>query len=201
MINNDTIIKQKDFLKKIVDFYKHEKFHILGPKIISLIDNKNQNPQKVLYRKQKDVVKEIIKLRIKYTLNILKIENIAIYVYKNFIKKFLKNMSEATNKEENSDIKLHGSCLIFSKDYIEKYDGLYDKTFMYAEEDILYFIAKRDKLIMKYYPEILIYQKKDSSTNAVLKKDYIKRRFIYKNQIKSLKELYKLMKEVDTWKQ
>lgn len=43
-INNDIIIKDENFLLKILNSYKVFHFHCLGPKIISLKDNKNQNP-------------------------------------------------------------------------------------------------------------------------------------------------------------
>ncbi|APT76066.1 hypothetical protein LN42_06480 [Marinitoga sp. 1137] len=195
MINNDTIIKQKDFLNKVISVYKNERFHVLGPKIISLVDNKNQNPQNVLYKNKSDVIKAIKKFKILYFLNLILLDNFIRLVYKNFLKKSLNKEKKFLG--EKKDQKLHGSCLIFSKDYIEKYDGLYDKTFMYAEEDILYFITKRDNLKMIYNPEIVIYHKEDSATNSILKKDYLKRRFIYKNHIKSLKELLKLMEEAE----
>lgn len=193
MINNDTIIEQKDFIDKIIKLYNFEKFHIMGPKIISLVDGKNQNPQKVLYNNKLDVVKSIRKIKVLYLLNRLHIETYVRKIYKRFFYK--KNKIKNEKKFFGHNLKLHGSCVIFSKDYINKYDGLYDKTFMYAEEDILYFIAKRDNLVMKYCPEIIIYHKEDSATNSILKKDYLKRRFIYKNHIKSLNELLKLMEE------
>jgi len=194
MINNDTIIEDRNFLNKISEEYQKERFDILGPKIISLVDNQNQNPVEVNFENIKQVKKYIYKIKL-----ILFLE----YIYlRKPIKKFFKIIKgkkhEDKKKHENKknlNTMLHGSCLIFSKDYIKQYDGLYDKTFMYGEENILYFIAKRDNLLMRYSNKATIYHKEDSATDSVLKKERKKRIFIYKNQIKSLTELYKLMKE------
>ena len=194
MINNDTIIEDRNFLNKISEEYQKERFDILGPKIISLVDNQNQNPVEVNFENIKQVKKYIYKIKL-----ILFLE----YIYlRKPIKKFFKIIKgkkhEDKKKHENKknlNTMLHGSCLIFSKDYIKQYDGLYDKTFMYGEENILYFIAKRDNQLMRYSNKATIYHKEDSATDSVLKKERKKRIFIYKNQIKSLTELYKLMKE------
>jgi len=85
--------------------------------------------------------------------------------------------------------------VIFSKSYIEKYDGLYPGPFMYGEEAILDFIAKRDNLTTLYSPEIKILHKDDSSTNFMYKKALKKRRFYLKNFLQSLIILQELMKE------
>ncbi len=90
---------------------------------------------------------------------------------------------------------LHGSALIFSGSFITKYDGLYHGPFMYGEEAILDFIAKRDKLTTLYCPEIKIIHKDDSSTNFAHKKALGKRRFYLKNFLRSLKILRELMKK------
>jgi GT2 family glycosyltransferase len=91
---------------------------------------------------------------------------------------------------------LHGSALIFSHLFIERYDGLNSDTFMYGEESILDFIAKRDKLRCIYCPALKILHKDDSSTNYVYKRNRLKRRFYLKNLIKSMEVLRNLMIDV-----
>lgn len=97
-------------------------------------------------------------------------------------------------KNISKDFKLHGSCLIFSKDYISRYDGLYSKTFMYGEEDILKWISIRDNLKMAYLKDIFIYHKEDVSTDKVFSNEKKKRLFYYKWNIDSLEKLKELMK-------
>ena len=85
--------------------------------------------------------------------------------------------------------------MIFSKDYISKYDGLYSETFMYGEEDILKWISIRDNLKMLYLKDISIYHKEDVSTDKVFGNERKKRLFYYKWNIDSLEKLKELMKK------
>lgn len=190
MINNDTIMQDQNFIKKIIEEYETEPYHILGPKIISLVNQKDQNPMPVTQKSIKEVKRNIFKLRILLLSNYLRLEGFLRKIKETLIKKV-----ESDDLNQVNDYMLHGSCLVFSKDYIKKYDGLYDRTFLYGEENILYFISKRDNLKMRYLENAFIYHKEDSATNSVLKEESQKRRFIYKHSLKSLKELYKLMKE------
>lgn len=194
LINNDTIIKQRSFINKIIQKYKSDKFHIMGPDIISLKDNCHQNPQRESLVNKIEIVSEIKKSRINLILNYIGIENMLINI-KKFIKlkMNMKNIYNIDYGKEKNDVQLHGSCLIFSPDYIKKYEGLYDKTYMYREEDILFYFVKRYGLIMKYYPKVCIFHKEDSSTNYVYKEDKYKRRFYYKNMIRSSKLLLELI--------
>lgn len=187
MINNDTIIEQKDFCNKIVDIYIKNKFDIAGPSIISLVDKKNQNPISVQFKNIDDVKNKINKLRILLILNYIGFDVM-------FQKIKLRLIGEKNKRSNLDDYQLHGSCLIFSSKYINNYDGIYNETFMYCEEDILKFISIRDNLNIKYLHEIKIFHKEDSSTNAEFTKENIKRRFYYKHSIDSCKLLYKLMK-------
>lgn len=184
MINNDTIIEQKEFCNQILHEYNNTKFDIAGPKIISLIDNQLQNPIRIQFKNITDIKKKLTKFNILLTLNYIGADN-TLQLIKNKIKKNSNN----NNEKDLDDYQLHGSALIFSKNYINNYDGLYSETFMYCEEDILKYISVRDRLLMVYLPSIEIYHKEDSATDEVFKKDIIKRRFYYRNSIKSCKIL------------
>ncbi|MCU9807033.1 glycosyltransferase [Paraclostridium sp. AKS46] len=186
MINNDTVINQKEFCKNIIELHSTNKFDIAGPKIISLVDNEMQNPVPVQFKSIKDVKIKIKKFYILLFLNYLKLDGILQYIKNKAIKK-------NDTPHEFLDFQLHGSCLIFSKKYINMYQGLNPNTFMYCEEDILKYISLRDRLKMTYSDSIEIYHKEDSATDEVFKKDRLKRRFYYKNSIDSCKVLIDLM--------
>ncbi|NGM83573.1 glycosyltransferase family 2 protein [Paenibacillus sp. 7124] len=205
LLNNDTIIKQKDFVEKIINKYNNERFDILGPDIISLSDNGHQNPQRTQGMSLKELKKNIYYLRIFLISNYLSIETLTtkllgirsklkskIYKIRNTEE---KHFEKKIYEYEQKNIQLHGSCLIFSPQYVNRYDGLYEETFMFLEEDILFFMAKKYKLITLYTPEIYIYHKEDSSTDAISNKNYLKRRFIYKYTLESSKVLLSLMKK------
>lgn len=179
MINNDTLIKQKDFIDILIGKYKVSKYGVLGPDVISLIDNGHQNPIKKGGLTYNYVCGKIKKFKILYILNKFFMDLLFRRIY-SILKKNSDNDFLCNYELEQEDITLHGSCLIFSPKYISKYDGLFDNTFMYWEESILYYIASRDKIKLLYTPNLKIYHKEDSATNTVLKNSRNKNRFFIK---------------------
>ena len=166
---------------------RHKNIEIAGPKIISLVDGKNQNPVRRQYNSRKDVVIRKWKYIVLYTLSLVNLDN----VFRSFLARKIEDVAP-----EEKDVQLHGACLIFGKRYIEQYDGLYDKTFLYGEENILRYIAERDGFRMEYLKDIEVYHKEDSSTRAVYGEGVRKRRFYYQNNIKSCDSLLKLMGDI-----
>ena len=203
VLNNDTYIEQEDFLKKLKLIYKIEKFHILGPYIF----NKNlepQNPQVKLLTNIDEVEKALEKSK-KILINIENtnviyffIESLKRIIESNkFLEKIIKKIlgkEKETVKYANKKLKnigLHGSCLIFSREYYKKYNNIfYPETFLYVEEDILYHRVLKDNLVSLYHPELKIFHKEDVSTDAMLFSSNQKKKFIIKNIIKSL-EIYR----------
>lgn len=188
LTNSDTIFEQKDFIYKLENFYVKDNFDIAGPQIISLMDGKNQNPVEKIYYSPKDVQKRMLKFQILLILSYLNLDV--------FIKKYISSEIKEQNTENLENYQLHGACLIFSKNYIKGYDGLYEKTFMYGEESILKYISERDQLRMVYIPEITMYHKEGSSTNAIYGEGKAKRQFFYKWNIEGCNLLKKLMQSI-----
>lgn len=117
---------------------------------------------------------------------------------KKWIKKLLKrniiqNLSDVNTYYKN--IILHGCCLIFSPIYIEKFNGLDERTFLYHEEELLFYRLQKNRMISVYNPKIEIFHAEDSATNAITVTDRKKRIFVYKNKIKSGKTLYYELKK------
>jgi len=197
LLNNDTIIKQKDFVQKVNEIYQREKFDIMGPDIISLVNNVHQNPVALCGMDDIEIEKAIKNARRNLLLN-----SIGYLSLKLTLIKFIKNIlhvkrSIPENKlarEAKKNPLLHGSCLIFARNYIEKYNGLFSDTFMFGEEDILWYISQREKLKVLYSPELRIYHKEDASTNILLDNGRKKREFIYSNSLKSLLVLRDIQK-------
>ena len=81
-----------------------------------------------------------------------------------------------------------GAALIFSKKYYEKYkDIFYDKTFMYCEENILFYRIRRDDLISIYDRTIKIFHKEESTSTKLSTSSKQQRIFKLKHQYVSLK--------------
>ena len=182
--NNDLIFKQVDFMNQIAKEMIENHIDVAGPRIISLVDHKNQNPVPYAHPDLVSVNKRIFKLHV-----------LKIMCYFGVDKFFQTIFSRKYSTDVKSDnYQLHGACLIMANNYVKNYDGLYPKTFMYMEEDILKYITKRDNLIMKYFDGAEVFHKEGSSTEKIYGEGRKKRLFYYKWNIDGCKKLRQLMK-------
>lgn len=201
MCNNDTYLLKDDFFTLIQEEYERSNFAVLGPKI--LLPNNKVNPIIQKLPDMKQLNKQLFMTRLEYITNLLYLNKL----YK-WLKKILKNILIALKLKSKSKVKdneniryenivLHGSFYIFSKKYIEKFEGLDDRTFLYREEELLALRLKNNNLKSVYNPEIEIFHNEDGATNAITKSDRKKKIFICKNQIKSTKILIEEMKKIE----
>lgn len=198
-LNNDILIKQRDFLIKLINKYEQNQFHILGPDIVNL-DGIHQNPHRNFGFTLRDI-NRIIRNRtiIRFYFGIVK-----------FLKcedriKWLSLLEKAHEKaeqknlvwdKEQDDVVLQGSAYIFSKNYIiENSYAFYPETFMYLEEEILYYIAHKRGYIIRYCPDIKVNHKWQCSTCEAMPSNYEKRRMQTEWTLNSAKIMKKLMKK------
>ena len=168
-INNDTLIEDENFIEKIIHYYEKEKYYIAGPDVISLINHNHQNPA-IKFQ----TFKETIKLTIENIIRLFgyfsgTIDNID-KTYKNRQKKKKENKKINTcdeNIKKVSDYALNGACWIYSPDYINEFNGMYSKTYMYGEELIMFYICKQLELNYAYIENTYIIHKEGSSTKKV----------------------------------
>jgi GT2 family glycosyltransferase len=197
LINNDTIIEQNDFVDKIRQKFTALPFHLLGPDIVT-ISGKHQNPVFNKLSSSAAIDKYLSHYRKVLFLNWMGLDTILEKIKKTIIPgtgiHITKIKNDLDHFTEQLGVTLHGSALIFSRLYIQMYEGLYPGPFMYGEEAILDYISKRDNLVTIYWPEVKIIHKDDSSTNSVYRKALRKRRFYLRNFLKTLKVLRQLMK-------
>lgn len=187
LCNNDLIFRQNDFIEILEKLYREKNFDIAGPKIISLADNMNQNPIPVLYKNIYELDKRILKYLILFCTSSF---NFDLLIHQ----RFGREIKRCSKIENGQDFQLHGACLIFANNYIKLFDGLYDQTFMYEEESILKYFAKKELLNMEYADELTVYHKEGSATEKVLGKGRENRRFYYKWNLNSCLLLRSLMK-------
>jgi GT2 family glycosyltransferase len=201
LLNNDTLIEQPNFIQSLINKFDSIPYHIVGPDIISTKDKRHHNPCPKNLQNIASLRKHILNNRILLILNYMLLDKFLERIKKRIFKKPIIVPQQldlnCSPQEEKLDVQLHASCIIFSPLYVNLYEGLYQKTFMYSEEAILYFIAKRDGLTSLYYPHIKIYHKEDSSTDYLFNRNYKKRRFYLKNFIRSGKLLLNLMKQTN----
>lgn len=84
-------------------------------------------------------------------------------------------------------LKVNGCALIFSPIYIDKYDGIDDRTFMYGEEHLLFLRIVRANLKSVFVPDIIIWHEHSAVTNRLEKNRRRKRIKQLRYTIKSLK--------------
>lgn len=194
LANSDVYFPQKDFLDCVDKYIFKRHVDIAGPKIFSKEKNVNENPISRQFYTRKDVYKRIAK---DYILLI----SSHFWGFDNFLSRHFSRRSsedDETKVEKSKmnfhNFQLHGSCLIFANRYIGEEDGLYDKTFMYGEENILKYLAELNHYKMSYIPEIYVCHDDGGSTPGTYKTSIKKRQFRYKNAIKSNLLLIELIK-------
>ncbi len=189
VLNNDTLINQKEFLKMIKEDYDKYNFAILGPKIITN-NGDSTNPFPV-YKTLEEVDKKI-----KYSEKLIKIYSNAFltYLLETYVKikgKIKKQPPPQNGSKRVQNVALHGCALIFSPNYFNNNSDIFDsRTFLFHEEEFLYQRMLKQKFITLYDPKIEIFHKEgksmDSSHNS---NERLKKKFRHKEIVKSLKIL------------
>lgn len=185
-VNSDTIFLDKYFINNLIEIYKEKKYAVLGPKIVALANGELQNPLKNGVKTLSEIEKKIYILKLKLILSYLRLDQITQSILKGKNKFEQYYDKEYIDINEKVDFLLHGCCFIFSPQYINKFDGMFNGTFMYYEEHILYYLCIKKNLKMLYTNNIKIYHKRNASTKEVYTKAVNRRRFVYKESIKSL---------------
>lgn len=191
VMNNDVELIKCNFENNIINEYKNSKFGILGPQIMTLNGDLKTNPVEDIINTNKKVKAILTKKIIKLILCFIYLD---FFVKEGNRKKIYKNKYDNNTRYEN--VKLHGACLIFSNEYFKEYKHLNEKTFLYFEEDILYIEALKKNIKTVFNPNLKVFHKEDSSTNAVTKTNHKKNMFVLKNEITSLLVLRKIIKGV-----
>ncbi|HEU2222785.1 TPA: glycosyltransferase family 2 protein [Streptococcus pneumoniae] len=191
VLNNDIVIKQKDFINRIFELYRNSQFHIAGPDIVTLVDGHHQSPVVEKINSISKANKELFKYRILRIIN-----KIGLYeLMTRQPKKELNRISVADPMRYQENVILHGSFVIFSPLYVSEEECAFrPDTFMYMEEPILYEYCMLKNYKTVFDPSIVIYHKEDSSTNSLYNAAYAKREFVFKNMIRSLKIYRSLLK-------
>ncbi|MBS4534362.1 glycosyltransferase family 2 protein [Clostridium sp. D2Q-14] len=164
VMNNDILINDRKFESKLMELVSSKSADIIAPDIVSK-DNVHQNPHRI---------KKLGNLRIIKRLLLYNIVLVFIKFgwFKEHLIKFVNNYSSKRKASKDfidydmGDIVPHGSCIIYTKNYIDKETiAFVPRTFLFSEEDLLYdYIQKKNYKIM-YFPEISVLHLEDASIN------------------------------------
>ena len=188
ILNNDTLVKQADFRYKILEAYDAYHFAVMGPKILCADGTVNPcSPITPIYINMPRARAGQIFNYIRYLLSIF---NLDILIEQISNRHLQTDTLRSEQYQEN--VQIAGCCLIFSKDYINRFNGLNPETFMYLEETILYVMVKKAGLKMIYNPALEIVHLEDVATLKTFNgKPRKARQFKYRCQMHSFKVLLK----------
>lgn len=204
--NNDIYLYEENFYKKVKQEYEISQFAVMGPLIMTVEGKCDANPISDKPYSKEDSLAEIAQYK-----KWIKLGEKGLYPlyarYDYYMKKFFssyrnrhtgviqKDRSNGLFLKKRDSIVLHGCFLIFSQTYFEKFRGLDERTFMYSEENILYWHLKALGMNMLYFPEIAIYHKEGASVNKAFKDNENAKMFRYKMKIEAHQSYIKLMDE------
>lgn len=190
LLNSDTVLLENNFESQVELEYEKSKFAVLGPMI------KTPDPPYVARMGRKTVptksecVMFILTISLYLFLNIFDFD---LCFRRMIAKKGTNNNDINCDRIKTENVQLHGCFLVFSPEYIKEFDGLNPNTFLYREEELLSLRLKQNGLKSVYYPAIQILHKGKSATRSLFHNNRAKRRFEYRERIKST---YVLLKEL-----
>ena len=186
MINSDVYMLQSNFLDLIDKEYEKSSFAVLGPRII--IPNNRVCDYIDEFPSLKFLKKRRFYTRLLYFYNKIYIRKVYLFYIriKEKIKKKIVKQKIIDTSVRKENVLLHGCSLIFSKKYIDLFDGIDDRTFLYYEEFLLYLRLRKSNLLSVYNPYLIVYHNESSSTNKVNSKKRKKFDFVLKNELKSI---------------
>lgn len=206
--NNDIVLIEKHFFKKIDEEYNISHFAELGPMIITADGRCDSNPifdKPYLKNVAIDELKEMKKLLVSYKHH---------YVWlHNFLRRLKFRISRKTrairrgqlrkNKEPGNfllrreNIVCHGCFMVFSQEFFKYYEGIDLHSFMYAEEDILFAQIAFKNLKTIYSPNIQIYHKEDGSLKATFKESRKRKIFVLEKSIEANEGYIQFLNELE----
>ena len=171
VMNNDVEIVQDDFMEIVCDEYEKNGFDIMGPDIYSTSYKLHQSPKRTKGYEYDEIVKLNRNYKAQLTDNLFTdikcaIKNITplrMYVYR-------KRRARYDYTQELTDVILHGACVIYSPDYLKKYDFAFvEGTFFYYEMEILEYFCRINHLRTLYCPRLKVEHHQNVSTNVAYK--------------------------------
>lgn len=198
LANNDIEFKQNNFLELLKESFLTKNFDILGPDIFVPETGIHQNPK----QSNSYTIEQVHKINnnSRRLLN----QNKLLFSFRANLKRVSKLRKFVIQKRKATSIKtdivqlnivLHGSLLVFSKQFFDKMAVPFDeKTFFYFETEILDRKMKELNMIAKYDPSMLVYHHQNTSTKQSFRNAKAQQAFQLINMIKSTQRFIDLFK-------
>lgn len=148
LANNDTLFMQEDYFEKLLNYYE-DGVGVIGSEI--RLDGGIVQKRYMVFTS----LKEEIFLFLYY---FSKLHDNA------FLRILLPHIYR-------SDYAIHACAMLLTPDFFIHYEGLYKKTFLYCEEDILYLMCKMYHLKQRYTDDTYIFHKENQSSQMSFNDD------------------------------
>ncbi|NBJ91335.1 glycosyltransferase family 2 protein [bacterium 1xD42-62] len=191
--NNDIEFVQKDFAIRIQKEYAENTFAVMGPDIYNPVRKIHQSP---IADKPPD------KKRVNRTI-FLNGMMLGVYpIIYPFMKAYFRRQEHGTSaqgyQEYKENVCLMGACLIYSREYMDMRDKIFDpETVFYYEENIqsLWCIHHKKKTI--YQPKLTVMHFEGEATKTVSGQEKDRIRFRMKNILKAAKVYKRFLAEIE----
>lgn len=192
IMNNDIIIEDLEFNKKLLAFTEKHDHELIGPNIITL-DGINQNPFRKVMLSNLQIVRSTIHsifLNIIYSIPLIN----RLALFRSDLKKKYMTREQPLNIHTEIEMPvLHGACIIFNSNWVKNEKiAFVPETFLYGEEDILFEYANNHKYRTIYTDDLTVLHLEDQSTNSLVKTPLTKAKFLHKHSLHSYFVLWKL---------
>ena len=190
LLNNDVTIDQENFREVVLNEYKNNPFYVAGPNIVTPEGN-NQNPFRMECMNKKVIRKNLLHDYV--VLGLMKIR------VQQLLKKLLHYDGSTFKPNDTETIHdfhgvVHGSCIIFSPDYVKEFDGLYNDTFLYCEEEIMCYILNKLGYTYSYLKNVTVIHRHSASMKREVKDEDKRKMIEISRRIVSYKKFLKIAK-------
>jgi len=159
VLNNDVEILQKDFAVRIGQIYREHPFDVLGPDILSVFSGIHQNPKSLKGCTLQAVRSKRAKVKRSSNPVLLLLssgEKNSPAIWKR-VQRRQRAKQQIDSSVAAEGIVLHGSCVIFSRRYLEGHpEPFYPRTYMYYEMEILEWRCRQEGNVVRYDPSVSV---------------------------------------------
>ncbi len=202
--NADILFIDEHFFNHVSEEYEQSKFAVLAPLIITPDGKCNSNPIFDCEYTRGNAMYDLKYWKKRLLATKLGMDRFYCFCRRhNFFVKKYKKKHYVQRKDKSivcvvrrEGIVPHGCFLVLSKQYFSVFNGFDARTFLYAEEDILYMHLISMGLKTVYLPTTMIYHKGGSSLETLEKKPKEKKIFLFKNFVSAISEYLKLLDEL-----
>lgn len=168
LLNNDTKLLDGNLQQLVVEEYVNSSCGVIGPKIITPNPPFDSNPGTTIIPPIRKVLWALVYYSAYLILSYINLDLAAIKRFDKSQQRRIAN-AEKNSKEDKrvENVQLHGSFLIFTPTYVQRYEGLNPRTYMYGEEELLFLRCMKTDIKTIYLPSVEIFHKEDSATNTL----------------------------------